>query len=76
LLRREVIPCWGLRSVHEISRRHVIELVTEVAARGTPSAANKLLKVVKTFLGWCVGARDLGPLAGGAGAGTDARKSA
>jgi integrase len=58
LLRREVIPCWGLRSVHEISRRHVIELVTEVAARGTPSAANKLLKVVKTFLGWCMGARD------------------
>jgi len=55
LLRREVIPCWGMRSVHEISRRHVIELVTEVAARGTPSAVNKLLKVVKTFFGWCVG---------------------
>ena len=57
LLRREVVPCWGMRSIHEISKRHVIELVTEVAARGTPSAANKLLKVVKTFFGWCVGAR-------------------
>ena len=48
-------PSWGTRSVHEIGKRQIIELVTEVAARGTPSAANKLLKVVKAFLGWCVG---------------------
>jgi integrase len=66
LLRREVIPCWGMRSVHEIGKRDVIELVTEVAARGTPSAANKLLKVVKTFFGWCVGRAilDLSPAKG------------
>ena len=44
-----------MRSVHEISKREVIELVSEITARGTPSAANKLLKVVKTFFGWCVG---------------------
>jgi integrase len=55
LLRREVNPRWGTRSVHEIGKRQIIELVTEVAAGGTPSAANKLLKVVKAFLGWCVG---------------------
>jgi integrase len=55
LLRREVIPSWGRRSIHEIGKRQIIELITEVAARGTPSAANKLLKVVKTFFGWCVG---------------------
>jgi integrase len=55
LLRREVIPKWGLRSIHEIGKRQVIELVSEVTARGAPSAANKLLKVVKTFFGWCVG---------------------
>ena len=55
LLRRKVNPRWGTRSVHEIGKRQIIELVTEVAARGTPSAANKLLKVVKAFLGWCVG---------------------
>ena len=55
LLRREVIPRWGTRSVHEISKRQVIELVCEITARGAPSAANKLLKVVKTFFGWCVG---------------------
>ena len=55
LLRREVTPYWGRHSIHEIGKRHVIELVTEVAARGTPSAANKLLKVLKTFFTWCIG---------------------
>ena len=66
LLRREVIPAWGKRSVHELGKREVIDLVTEVAARGTPSAANKLLKVVKTFFGWCVGRAilDLSPAKG------------
>src|SRR3990172_7120504 len=54
LLRREIIPSWGTRSVHELGKRQVIDLVTEIAARGTPAAANKLLKVVKTFFGWCV----------------------
>jgi integrase len=55
LLRREVIPTWGARSIHDIGKRQVIELVAEVAARGTPSAANKLLKMIKAFFGWCVG---------------------
>jgi hypothetical protein len=55
LLRREAVPKWGTRSVHEIGKREVIELISEITARGTPSAANKLLKVVKTFFGWCVG---------------------
>jgi integrase len=55
LLRREVIASWGTCSVHEIGKRQIIELVTEVSARGAPFAANKLLKVVKAFFGWCVG---------------------
>jgi len=55
LLRREVVPRWGTRSVHEIGKRQIIELVTEISGRGTPSAANKLLKVVKAFFAWCVG---------------------
>ncbi|HKA66153.1 MAG TPA: tyrosine-type recombinase/integrase [Methyloceanibacter sp.] len=55
MLRREVLPKWGARSVHEIGKREVIDLVYELTARGTPSAANKLLKVIKTFFGWCVG---------------------
>jgi len=66
LLRREVIPAWGKCSVHELGKRQVIDLVMEVAARGTPAAATKLLKVVKTFFGWCLGRAilDLSPAKG------------
>jgi integrase len=46
---------WGGRSIHEISKRDVIEIVSAVEQRGAPIAANKTLKAVKTFLRWCVG---------------------
>jgi integrase len=55
LLRREVAANWAARSVHEVKKREIIELVMRVMARGTPAAANKLLKVTKSFLSWCVG---------------------
>src|SRR5262245_47570431 len=55
LLRREVGAAWGNRSIHDISKRNVVELVTAIVQRGAPVAANKTLKVVKTFLRWCVG---------------------
>jgi len=55
LLRREVGAAWGNRSIHEITKRNVIELATGIVQRGAPVAANKTLKVVKTFLRWCVG---------------------
>jgi Arm DNA-binding domain len=34
VLRREIIAVWGQRSVHEISKRDVVDLVTEVSGRG------------------------------------------
>lgn len=55
LLRREVIANWATRSVHDLKKREIIDLVMQVMARGTPAAANKLLKVIKSFLSWCVG---------------------
>ena len=55
LLRREVGSAWVGRSVHEISKRDVIELVSAVEQRGAPVAANQTLKSIKTFLRWCVG---------------------
>lgn len=66
ILRREVIPCWGTRSVHEITKREVVDLVSTIHQRGTPYAANKLLKTIKTFLRWCVGRAilDLSPADG------------
>lgn len=66
MLRREVIPCWGARSIHEITKRDVVELVSAIHQRGTPYAANKVLKTIKTFLRWCVGRAvlDLSPADG------------
>src|SRR5246500_3683521 len=55
LLRREVGKPWTGRSIHEIGKRDVVEVVTAIEQRGAPVAANKTLKSIKTFLRWCVG---------------------
>ena len=55
LLRREVGKPWAGRSIHEITKRDVVELISAIKQRGAPVAANKALKSVKTFLRWCVG---------------------
>src|SRR5262245_21392482 len=55
LLRREMGKAWSGRSIHEISKRDVVELVSAIEQRGAPVAANKTLKSIKTFLRWCVG---------------------
>src|SRR6266705_50282 len=55
LLRREVSKAWGHKSIHEISKRDVVEVISAVEQRGAPIAANKALKSIKTFLRWCVG---------------------
>jgi integrase len=55
LLRREIARTWAGRSIHEISKRDVVEVVTAIEQRGAPVAANKALKATKTFLRWCVG---------------------
>ena len=55
ILQRDLVKHLGSRSVHSISKRDVIDAVNAVVDRGSPVAANKTLKVVRTFFGWCVG---------------------
>src|SRR6185503_11458979 len=55
ILQRELVERWGSRSVHEISKRDIIDLITAVVDRGAPVAANKTLKVTRAFFSWCVG---------------------
>ena len=55
LLRREVGKAWTGKSIHEITKRDVVEVIAAVEQRGAPVAANKTLKSIKTFLRWCVG---------------------
>lgn len=54
LLRRDVVAHWGTKSIHEIKKRDVIDLVTEISHRNA-HAAYRLLKTLKTFFRWCVG---------------------
>src|SRR5262249_6048370 len=46
---------WIGRSIHEITKRDVVEVVSAIEHRGAPVAANKTLKSLKTFFRWCVG---------------------
>jgi integrase len=55
LLRREVGRPLARRSIHEITKRDVVEVISAIERRGAPSAANKTLKSLKTFMRWCVG---------------------
>src|SRR5215470_1647997 len=55
LLRREVGKPLAGRSIHEISKRDVVAIISVIEQRGAPAAANKTLKSIKTFLRWCVG---------------------
>jgi integrase len=54
LLRRDVIPHWGSKSIHEIKKRDVSDLVSLIAQRNA-HASHRLLKTLKTFFRWCVG---------------------
>jgi integrase len=53
-LRRNVLSLWGDKSIHEIKRRHVLDLVIGLSERGA-SVGRRTLKDLKTFFGWCVG---------------------
>jgi integrase len=53
-LRRDVIPYWGSKSVHDIKKRDVIDLVSKISERNS-HAGYRLLKTLKTFFRWCVG---------------------
>src|SRR5262249_10773665 len=55
LLRREAGKPWAGRSIHEIGKRDVVEVISAIEQRGAPAAANKTLKSLKTFLRLCVG---------------------
>ena len=58
LFDREVIPRWGERRAHDITRRDVVELLDRIVDRGSPITANRLLAHLKTLFGWAK-ARDV-----------------
>ena len=58
LLRLHVLPRWRGRTVHEITRRDVLDVLDRVVDGGAPIAANRALAAVRKLFNWCV-ARDV-----------------
>src|SRR5439155_26307230 len=55
MLRREIGSPWENRSIHEITKRDVIDVVSSIEQRGAPIAANKVLQAIKPFFRCCIG---------------------
>src|SRR5262249_9195895 len=51
IFRTVILPAWGKRSVHEIRRRDVIEILEAVAA-DRPVTANRTKAALSRFYGW------------------------
>jgi integrase len=60
ILNKEVLPRWGSRSIQEITRREVLELLDRITDRGAPIMANRTLATVRRMFAWCV-ERDMLP---------------
>jgi integrase len=54
ILKRDVLPVWGKRSVHQIGKRDVNDLLDAAVDRGSPIMANRTLAAVRKLFGWCL----------------------
>ena len=54
ILKRDVLPKWGKRSIHEIGKRDVNDLLDVVVARGSHVMANRTLANLRRLFSWCV----------------------
>jgi integrase len=54
ILKRDVLPKWGKRSIHEIGKRDVNDLLDAVVARGSHVMANRLLAALRKLFNWCI----------------------
>ncbi len=54
ILKRDVLPKWGKRSIHEIGKRDVNDLLDVVVARGSHVMANRTLANLRKLFNWCV----------------------
>jgi integrase len=53
-LDRYVLPVWGERDVHSITRRDVIDLLESIRDGGHAVTANRARNHLTTFFNWCV----------------------
>jgi integrase len=54
MLAKDILPAWGERRIHDITKRDVLELLRDIMARGGGLSANRVLSVVKKLFNWSV----------------------
>lgn len=54
----EVLSQWGGRTVHEITRRDVHDLLDRIVSRGSPVTANRVLAAIRKMFAWAA-SRDI-----------------
>jgi integrase len=54
----EVLSRWGDRTVHEVTRRDVHDLLDGIVSRGAPVTANRVLAAIRKMFAWAA-ARDI-----------------
>jgi integrase len=59
VFNRIVLPAWRGRTIGDIRKRDVIDLIEDVAASGRGCLANKTLAVLSKFFNWLVGRDEL-----------------
>ena len=55
IFERDVLPLWGGRSIKDIDRREVIELVDGIVDRGAPTMARRVHAHLHRMFRWAVG---------------------
>ncbi|MBF0400557.1 MAG: tyrosine-type recombinase/integrase [Magnetococcales bacterium] len=55
VLNRDVVPRWGRRKAHAITRRDVIALLDEIMERDAPIMANKTLAIIRKMFNFAIG---------------------
>ncbi|NQU59179.1 MAG: tyrosine-type recombinase/integrase [Rhodospirillales bacterium] len=54
ILKQNVLPKWGKRSIHQIGKRDVNEVLDAVVNRGSMFMANRTLAALRKLFNWCV----------------------
>jgi hypothetical protein len=62
----EVLSRWGDRTIHEITRRDVHDLLDRIVSRGSPVTANRVLAAIRKMFAWAA-SRDIVPVSPCAG---------
>jgi integrase len=54
LLKKRILPTWGTRSIHDLTKRDVLELLDSIADAGAPVISNRVLALLNTMFNWCI----------------------